>query len=173
MQQNQTRHSKVNASQPMLMISDSVFDLAIETAKLSPLKKEIKQQAIAVAMASNAPKKMSAILLDKRNRVISTGVNSYVTTHPQQFYAAVMASKKFKNPNLIKKQFLHAELNAILKARKPGNKLVICRVGGHSGKELRNSFCCIICYNYITTNCPWIKEIHWSTNDQEFVYIKL
>lgn len=173
MQQKQTRGSKVNSGQSMLMISDSVFDLAIETAKLSPLKKEIKQQAIAVAMASNAPKKMSAILLDKRNRVISTGVNSYVTTHPQQFYAAVMASKKFKNPSLKKKCFLHCEISCLLKARKPGHKLVICRVGGHGGTELRESFCCNICYLYITTNCPSIKEIHWSTNEQDFKYIKL
>lgn len=155
------------------MISDSFLKLAIETAKSSTLKKEIKQQAIAVAMASNAPKKMSAILLDKRNRVISTGVNSYETTHPQQFYAALMASKKFKNPNLRKKLYLHCEINCLIKSRKPGNKLVICRVGGHSGNELRNSFCCPICYLYITTNCPSIKEIHWSTNNQDFNYIKL
>lgn len=155
------------------MMTDNFLQLAIETAKSSPLKKEIKQQAIAVAMASNAPKKMSAILLDKRNRVISTGVNSYEITHPQQFYAAVTASKKFKNPNLRKKYFLHAELNCILRARKTGNKLVICRVGGHGGKELRESFCCPICYLYITKNCPTIKEIHWSTNNQDFDYIKL
>jgi deoxycytidylate deaminase len=155
------------------MISDSVLQLAIKTAKSSTLKREIKQQAIAVAMASNAPKKMSAILLDKRNRVISAGVNSYETTHTQQFYAAVTASKKFKNPNLKKKLFLHCEINCLLKARKPGHKLVICRVGGHGGNELRNSFCCPICYLYITNNCPTIKEIHWSTNDQEFNYIKL
>lgn len=144
-----------------------------ETAETSSLKKEILNQAIVVAMASNAPKKMSALLLDKRNRVISSGVNSYEITHPQQFYAAVIASKKYNNPNLRKKQFLHCELNCLIKARKPGHKLIICRVGGHSGKELRNSFCCPICYLYIRTNCPTIKEIHWSTNDQDFKYIKL
>jgi deoxycytidylate deaminase len=155
------------------MISDNFLDLAVETAKSSPLKEEIKQQAIAVAMASNAPKKMSAILLDKRNRVISTGVNSYEITHPQQFYAAVMASKKFKNPNLRKKLYLHCEINCLIKARKPGSKLVICRVGGHGGRELRDSFCCPICYLYITTNCPTIKEIHWSTSDQKFLFTKI
>ena len=139
----------------------------------SPLKKHILQQAIAVALASDAPKKMGAILLDKRNRVIASGTNSYEITHTQQFYAAVMAANKYKQPSLIQKQYLHAELSCILKSRKPGNKLVICRIGGHGGTELRDSFCCPICYLYITKNCPTIKEIHWSTSDQDFKFMKI
>jgi deoxycytidylate deaminase len=142
-------------------------------SQISQLKPEVLNQAISVTMASNAPKKMGAILLDKRNKIISAGVNSYEITHTQQFYAAVMASKKYKNPNLSKKLFLHCEINCLLKARKPGHKLVICRIGGHGGNELRDSFCCPICYLYITNNCPTIKEIHWSTNEQDFKYIKL
>ena len=138
----------------------------------SPLKKSILQQAIAVAMASDAPKKMGAILLDKRNRVIASGVNSYVITHTQQFYAAVMAANKYNEPSLMMKQYLHCEISTLLKAQRPGHKIVICRIGGHGGKELRESKPCIICYNYIIRNCPTIKEIHWSTNDQEFVYMK-
>ena len=142
-------------------------------ATKSPLKKQFLDLAITVAMASNAPKKMGAILLDKRNRIISAGVNSYETTHTQQFYAAVIASKKYKDQSLALKTYIHAELNCIIKSKKPGHKLVICRIGGHGGRELRNSFCCRICYTYIRTNCPYIREIHWSTNDQEFVYTKL
>lgn len=139
----------------------------------SNLKPEILKQAIAVAMASDAPKQMGAILLNKKNRIISSGVNSYTLTHTQQFYAAVMASKKYNEPNLKKKLYLHCEINCLLKAKTSGHKLVVCRVGGHGGKELRDSFCCPICYLYITTNCPTIKEIHWSTNEQDFKYIKL
>ncbi len=139
----------------------------------SPLKKRILQQAFAVALASDAPKKMGAILLDRRNRIISSGVNSYENTHTQQFYAAVTAANKYNNPGLRKKLYLHCEISCILKARKPGYKLVICRVGGQGGKELRNSFCCPICFLYITKNYPTIKEIHWSTNEQDFKYIKL
>lgn len=139
----------------------------------STLKNRVLEQAIAVAMASDAPKKMSAILLDKRNRIISSGVNSYVTTHTQQFYAAVTASKKFKDPSLALKPYIHAELKCILRAKKSGHKLVVCRVGGHGGKELRNSFPCPICLNHIQTSCTSIKEIHWSTNEQEFLSVKL
>lgn len=142
-------------------------------AQDSYLKKSVLEKAIAVAMASNAPKKMGAILLDKKNRVISAGVNSYITTHTQQFYAAIRAANKFNNHSLSKKLYLHCEINTILKARTPGNKLVICRVGGHGKKELRDSFPCPICFLYITQNCPTIKEIHWSTNSQTFDYIPL
>ena len=137
------------------------------------LKPAILNQAVAVAMASNAPKKMGAVLLDRRNRIISSGANSYETTHTQQFYASVMAANKYNQPHLKKKIYLHCEVNCILKARKPGHKLVICRVGGHGGTELRTSFPCPICLLYITENCPSIKEVHWSTNDQDFKYIKL
>jgi deoxycytidylate deaminase len=144
-----------------------------EIAKLSTLKPELQQLCINLAKESDAPKKMSAVLLDRRNRVISTGVNSYVITHTQQFYAAVVASRKYRDPSLALKTYLHAELNCIIKARRDGYRLLICRVGGHGGLELRNSFCCPICYNYIITNCPTIKEIHWSTNEQNFKYIKL
>lgn len=142
-------------------------------AQISYLKKSVLEKSIAVAMASDAPKKMGAVLLDKKNRVISAGVNSYITTHTQQFYAAIRAANKFNNDSLSKKLYLHCEINTILKARTQGNKLVICRVGGHGKRELRTSFPCPICYLYITQNCPSIKEIHWSTNQQNFNYITL
>lgn len=142
-------------------------------AQPSYLKNSILNQVIAVTKASNAPKKMGAILLDKRNKLISSGINSYENTHTQQFYAAVMAANKYKDKSLRKKCYIHCELAAILKARKPANKIIICRVGGHGGNELRESFPCRICYLFIVTNCPTIKEIHWSTNDQNFKYIKL
>jgi len=141
--------------------------------KLSTIKPELQHLCINLAKKSDAPRKMSAILLDKRNKVISTGVNSYVITHTQQFYAAVIASKKFRNPSLASKIYLHCEINCLLRARRPGYKLVICGIGGHGGSELRDSFCCPICYHYIRTNCTSIKEIHWSTSDQNFKYIKL
>lgn len=139
----------------------------------SYLKKAVLSQAIAVAQASNAPKRMGAVLLDKRNRVVSAGVNSYENTHTQQFYAAVTASRKYRDSSLRMKTYLHAEISCLLRAREKGNKIVICRLGGHGGRELRNSFCCPVCFNYIVTNCPWVKEIHWSTNDQNFLYLKL
>ena len=80
-------------------------------ATKSPLKREILNQAYAVALSSDAPKKIGAVLL-KRNRVITSAVNSYEITHPVQYWAAKNASMVFNQPHLSKKQFLHAELRS-------------------------------------------------------------
>lgn len=53
---------------------------------------------------------VSAIIYDKRGRVLSIGQNSYVKTHPLQAEYA----RKAGEPN---KVFLHAEIHAIVKCR--------------------------------------------------------
>jgi len=130
-------------------------------ATKSPLKREILKQAYAVAMSSNAPKKIGAILL-KKNRIITSAVNDYTRTHPVQYWAAKNASMIFNQPHLDKKQFLHAELRSLIKAREDADTIVVCRVGGHGGEELRLSRPCIICSNYIR-NCSDVVNIHYST----------
>jgi tRNA(Arg) A34 adenosine deaminase TadA len=49
---------------------------------------------------------ITAIIYDKRGRVLSIGKNSYIKTHPLQ-------SKHCKRAGLPEKQFLHAEVHAI------------------------------------------------------------
>ena len=120
-------------------------------ATKSPLKREILKQAYAVAMSSNAPKKIGAILL-KKNKIIASAVNDYTRTHPVQYWAAKNASMIFNQPHLDKKQFLHAELRSLIKARE----------GGHGGQELRDSRPCPVCSNYIR-NCSDVVNIHYST----------
>lgn len=137
-------------------------------ATKSPLKEEILNQVVAVAMASNAPKKIGSILLNKKNRVISAGVNSYERTHPVQYWAAKNASKVFNEPQLEKKIFGHAEIFSLIKAKEDAETIVVCRVGGHGGKELRNSRPCRICSNYIL-NCSRVVHVHYST-PQGFMY---
>tara|TARA_B110000503_G_scaffold134866_1_gene214477 strand:+ start:1139 stop:1573 length:435 start_codon:yes stop_codon:yes gene_type:complete len=132
------------------------------------LKPEILNQAVSVAMASNAPKKMGAILLDKRNRVISAGVNSYERTHPVQYWAAKNASKVFNEPNLEKKIFGHAEIISLIKAREDAETIVVCRIGGHGKKELRMSKPCKIC-TYHLLNYSKVVHIHYST-PEGFMY---
>jgi len=57
----------------------------------------------------NRKQEITAVIYDKRGRVISIGYNSYVKTHPMQaFYA-----KKTGNESRV---FLHAEMDAIIKA---------------------------------------------------------
>jgi tRNA(Arg) A34 adenosine deaminase TadA len=53
---------------------------------------------------------LSAVIYDKRGRIISVGQNSYVKTHPLQAKHAVQVG-------LPDKQFLHAEIHAIVRCR--------------------------------------------------------
>lgn len=133
----------------------------------SHLKKSILNQSIAVAMASNAPKKVGAILL-RKNRIIATAVNDYSRTHPVQAYAAQNAARIFNSPDLALKQFGHSEILVLIKAREDADTIVVCRVGGHGGQELRMSKPCPIC-TYQILNYSKITHVHYSTNNG-FVY---
>ena len=133
----------------------------------SPLKKSILNQAVAVAMASNAPKKIGAILL-KKNRIISSATNSYEITHPVQYWAAQNAARIFNQPHLEKKIYLHGELRVLIKAKEDADTIVVCRVGGHGGQELRNARPCPVCSEYIRS-CSSVTHIHYSTH-QGFMY---
>jgi tRNA(Arg) A34 adenosine deaminase TadA len=57
-----------------------------------------------------AKQDLTAIIYDKRGRVISVGQNSYVKTHPLQALHAQKAG-------LPEKQFLHAEIHAIIRCK--------------------------------------------------------
>lgn len=60
------------------------------------------------------PKKrfnITALIYDKKGRVLSIGKNSYVKTHPLQCNHARKVGLPFK-------QFLHAEVHAIAKCKK-------------------------------------------------------
>ena len=133
----------------------------------SPLKKSILNQAVAVAMASNASKKVGAILL-RKNRIIATAVNDYSRTHTVQYYAAQNAARIFNAPHLAMKTRLHSEICVLIKAREDADTIVVCRVGGHGGRELRLARPCEICSNYIQTTSN-VVHVHYSTNNG-FVY---
>lgn len=53
---------------------------------------------------------LSAVIYDKRGRVISIGQNSYVKTHPLQ-------AKHAAEVGLPDKQYLHAEIHAIVRCK--------------------------------------------------------
>ena len=53
---------------------------------------------------------MTAVIYDKRGRVLSIGKNSYVKTHPLQY-------RHCNKVGLPDKQFLHAEIHAIALCR--------------------------------------------------------
>lgn len=53
---------------------------------------------------------VTAIIYDKRGRVLSVGSNSYIKTHPLQAKHATQAGEPYK-------VFLHAEVHSITKCR--------------------------------------------------------
>lgn len=53
---------------------------------------------------------LSAVIYDKRGRVISVGQNSYVKTHPLQ-------AKHAAEVGMPDKQYLHAEIHAIVRCK--------------------------------------------------------
>ena len=65
---------------------------------------------------------MTAILYDKRGRVLSIGKNSYVKTHPLQARYATQVGEPSK-------VFLHAEVDAIVKCKNldKAHKIVVFR----------------------------------------------
>lgn len=65
---------------------------------------------------------LTAIIYDKRGKVLSIGKNSYLKTHPLQYKHACMVG-------LPDKQFLHAEIHAIARCRQldKAHKIVVMR----------------------------------------------
>jgi tRNA(Arg) A34 adenosine deaminase TadA len=71
----------------------------------------------------NNHQKIAAVCTDKRGRILSYGVNSYVKSHPLMVYFAKKAN------DAQEKCFIHAELAAVLKAQnKPIYKISIARM---------------------------------------------
>lgn len=120
------------------MVSDSILQLAINTAKCSPSKKKI-----------------GAVLL-RKNKVIVTATNLEKKTHPLQ---ATLAERV----GLKEKIYLHAEINALIKAKESADTIVVARIGGHSHNELRMSKPCPICQMALEMNS--VRRVIYSTDD--------
>lgn len=81
-------------------------------------------------MKARNKQNITAIIYDRKGRIISMGKNSYVKTHPLQ--------AKFANQvGLHEKIFLHAEVDALVKLKdwKKAHKIVVTRFG-NSGEPL-------------------------------------
>jgi deoxycytidylate deaminase len=138
-----------------------IVDLSVQRSHKSHLKKSVLNQTVAVAMASNAPKKIGAVLL-RKNRIVSSAVNDYTRTHPVQYWAAKNAAKIWNDPQLEMKSYLHAEVSSLIKAKEDADTIIVCRVGGHGGRELRYARPCRVCSEYIR-RCSNVVHIHYST----------
>jgi deoxycytidylate deaminase len=94
---------------------------------------------------------ITAIIYDKRGRVLSIGKNDYIKTHPLQNYHACKVG-------LPEKQFLHAEIHAIAKCKRldKAHRIVVMRFG-KDGKEM-NAKPCPVCQSAIEASGIHIIE---------------
>lgn len=121
-------------------MNDSILRLAIEVAKSSPSKKQV-----------------GAVLLNK-GKVLATAVNLEDKTHPVQ-------AKWARRAGLEPKQYLHAEIAALVRCRQEADTIVVARVNGQG--KLRNARPCPICSLALAE--AGISKVHYSTN-QGFLY---
>ena len=123
---------------------ESFMSLAIEVAKTSPSRKPV-----------------GAVLM-RKNKVIATATNHDCKTHPIQ-------AKWAERVGLSEKIYLHAEISAMIKAREEADKIIVVRLGGHSGNDLRQARPCPICEAYLrhTSN---IKHVYYSEWTNKFSY---
>ena len=120
------------------MISEPTMGLALNTAR-----------------SSSSKKRVGAILLHK-NKIVAQGVNKDTKTHPLQAKFAQLAG-------LEDKIYLHAEIDALIKLRTQADTIIVARLGGHSGEELRNAKPCKICR--LALQEAGIKKICYTTDE--------
>lgn len=87
----------------------------------------------------------------RNNRVYSAGVNSYTKTHPRQSFFGKLAGQ----PN---REYLHAEVAALLRAPKDVDTLLVVRI------NKRGDFACAkpcpVCELAIKAFNPKLKVVH-------------
>lgn len=118
------------------MLSDSIFDLVIQTAKTSPSRV-----------------KVGALLLNK-NKVVASATNLERKSHPIQARFA-------ERVGLHQKIYLHAEIAALVKCKEEYDTIVVARVNNQG--KIRLAKPCPCCSLAIEESN--IKRIYYTTNE--------
>jgi len=98
---------------------------------------------------------ITAVIYDRRGRVLSVGKNSYTRTHPMQ-------AKHAEKVGLPHKQYLHAETHAVLRLRNLSKayRIAVFRYDSYGRPKLAKP--CPVCESLISS-IPNIKVIEWTT----------
>lgn len=112
--------------------------------------------AIKLAMKSPFKHKIGSVVLDAKGNIIASAYNNR-KTHPLQHRHAARTGHEHR-------QFLHAEIAALVKCREQPHTILTLRVGKDGG--LRNARPCEICMSAIDE--AKVKYIVYSTNDGVF-----
>ncbi len=126
------------------------------------LYKKLSFFAINRTDISSSPYHVICGALTKRGRIISIGFNSYVKTHSLQKHYAV------KN-DLIHKEFLHAEISAIIKAKNKIHSVMILRKPNID--KLCNARPCPICRMALKE--AGVKNVFFSNTKGEMEFMEL
>jgi len=147
----------------LILTSNSIPDCSF-------LKQRIFDQVIAVAMASDGPKRVGAILL-KKNKIVAAATNNYSKSDPFQAMISGKVSLIYNKPDYAKKVFGHAETLALKKTVDgDADTIVVCRLSGrHNSRKLRLAKPCGICTHLILNFYPSIKHVHYSS-ERGFLY---
>jgi deoxycytidylate deaminase len=106
-------------------------------------------------MSKRQTQHITAVIYDKKGRVLSVGKNSYVKTHPQQ-------ARHARIVGLPEKIFLHAEMDAIIRCRdlSRAHKITVARIT-RKGKY-GNAKPCLVCQSAIKE--AGIKQVEWTSD---------
>ena len=94
------------------------------------------RRLIDLALTVKGKYKVAASCEDKHGRTLSIATNSYTKTHPTQ-------SRLARKVGFFEKQFLHAEIAALVKCRGVPYRIRVVRVNRQG--ELRRAKPCLIC----------------------------
>lgn len=115
------------------------------------------EKVLAVAESSPSKQKVGALVL-RKGKIVASACNSDRKTHPKQ-------AKWAERAGLHPKQYLHAEVAALVRCRCDVDTIVVARVNRQH--QLRNARPCPICQLAIQE--AGIKNVYYST-DQGFLY---
>ncbi len=102
-------------------------------------------------MKKHKRQNLTAIIYDKRGRVISIGKNSYEKTHPSMLYFGRLVGQ-------LKRPYLHAEISAITRCAQLDRAFLIEVYRINSKGEYASSRPCEICSSAIAhTNIKYVK----------------
>lgn len=104
---------------------------------------------------SSSKHQLTAIIYDRRGRVLSIGKNSYTKTHTQMLIHG-------RKVGITNRPYLHAEMDAIIKCRSLNKayKMSVFRYGNDGRPLLAKP--CPICWSAIQS-IPSIKIVEWTT----------
>ena len=107
-------------------------------------------------MARKQQQDVSAVIYDRKGRVLSVGFNSYVKTHTLQ-------AKHAEKVGLPDKQFLHAEVHAITKCKdiSKAHKIFVARYGKNGQPLLAKP--CPVCQSAIEAS--GIEIVEWTSDE--------